>query len=497
MVDCAMAPLAGLTSQPSLQAVAEALRFQERDTGLDAGAMQLAADYWQEVRRFYAAFETGQLSPQSDVYRNEMPGGQYTNLYQQAQALGLEPRWPEVCQMYAEVNRLFGDIIKVTPTSKVVGDMALFMVGNNLQPRDVARGHARAVLPRVGRRVLRGPPRPAAGRLPRAAARRVLRGRPALDGRPGATLPPIDFAAARADLQNRSAGPPNDRELLAYLMYPRVLPDLIAHQAQYSDTSVLPTPVFFHGMSPGEETSIDIEGGKTLIVKFLTVGEPHADGTRTLFFELNGQPREVVVQDRSLGASTPARRKAEPGNPLHVAAPMPGLVVRVSATAGETVTAGQKLFSLEAMKMETTLQAERARRGGRGARPARGPGGGGGPAVALLGVSHAPPAVGRNHCSVALARPGEGRRPGRRHVGGLHRPVARPGHRDVPRRMACFAEVNRPAASTAARSSSTPTTTATTPPRPSPTPNTHRARRAPSSCSATSARRRRPASCRC
>ena len=359
IVDCAMAPLAGLTSQPSMQAVVEALRFQERDTQLDGAAMQKAADYWQEVRRLYAAFETGQLSPQSDVYRNEMPGGQYTNLYQQAQAVGLDTKWPEVCQMYAEVNQLFGDIIKVTPTSKVVGDMALFMVSNNLKPRDIEEGTRDLSFPESVVEFFEGRLGPPPGGFPEKVRRRVLRGREGMDGRPGATLAPVDFEAARAELQGKIGRPPTDRDLMAYLMYPRVLPDLIAHQTKYGDTSVLPTFVFFHGMEPGEEASIDIEVGKTLIVKFLTVGEAHADGTRTLFFELNGQPREVVVQDRSLGASTKARRKAEPGNPLHVAAPMPGLVVRVLVTVGDRVAVGDNLFSLEAMKMETTIRADR------------------------------------------------------------------------------------------------------------------------------------------
>jgi pyruvate carboxylase len=188
----------------------------------------------------------------------------------------------------------------------------------------------------------------------------VLRGRQPIRGRPGASLPPADFAKARAECEQKVGRKVDDRELLAYLLYPRVFPDLAAHQAKYSDTSVLPTPTFFFGMQPGEEVSIEIERGKTLILKFLTVGDPHADGTRTVFFELNGQPREVVVMDHALTGTTAVRKKAESVNPLHVGAPMPGLVVRVAVSAGEQVAAGQKLFSIEAMKMETTLYAEKA-----------------------------------------------------------------------------------------------------------------------------------------
>jgi pyruvate carboxylase len=360
VVDCAMAPMAGMTSQPSLQAVVEALRFGGRDPGLDPHALLGAADYWEGVRKLYVPFETGQLAPQADVYGNEMPGGQYTNLYHQAEALGLGARWREVCETYAEVNRMFGDIVKVTPTSKVVGDMALFMVGNNLRSEDVLNGTRELAFPESVVEFFEGRLGEPPGGFPPELRRRVLRGRKPIEGRPGASLPPADFAATRAELEAKIGRKADDREVVSYLLYPRVFPDLAAHQAKYSDTSVLPTSVFFYGMEPGEETSVDIEPGKTLILKFLTVGDPHEDGSRTVFFELNGQPREVVVADRALAGQAAARRKAGPGDPLEVGAPMPGLVVQVTAEAGDEVAAGQKLFALEAMKMETTLYAERA-----------------------------------------------------------------------------------------------------------------------------------------
>ncbi len=333
------------------------MRFQRRDTGLADAPLQQVADYWAAVRKLYAPFETGQLAPQADVYENEMPGGQYTNLYAQASSLGLAERWRDVCRMYAEVNRLFGDIVKVTPTSKVVGDMALFMVGNNLTPDDVLNGTRDLAFPESVVEFFEGRLGEPPGGFPEKLQRRVLRGRTPIKGRPGAILPPADFAATRAALEQQVGRSVDDREVVTYLLYPRVFPDLAAHQATYSDTSVLPTPVFFFGMEPGEEVSIDIEMGKTLILKFLTVGEPHADGTRTVFFELNGQPREVVVLDRSLVGKTAVRRKAEAGNPQHVGSPMPGLVVRVPVVPGEQVVAGQKLVMLEAMKMETTVHA--------------------------------------------------------------------------------------------------------------------------------------------
>ncbi len=360
IVDTAMAPFAGMTSQPSLNALVEAMRFHPRDTQINGESLQDTADYWEAVRALYAPFETGQIAPQSDVYQNEMPGGQYTNLYQQAQSLGLGDRWRAVCRMYAAVNQMFGDIVKVTPTSKVVGDMALFMVANNLTPEEVVDGTRELAFPESVVEFFEGRLGTPPGGFPEKLQKRILRGRKPLQGRPGAILPPADFEATRETLEKQIHRPASDQELLSFLLYPRVFPELAAHQARYSDTSVLPTPLFFHGMEPGEEASFAIERGKTLIVKFLTVGDPREDGSRMVFFELNGQPREVLVLDRTLAGKGPTRRKAEAGNPRHVGAPMPGLVVRVMVEAGEEVPAGQKLFNLEAMKMETTLYAEQA-----------------------------------------------------------------------------------------------------------------------------------------
>jgi len=360
VVDSAMAPFAGMTSQPSLNALVEALKFQDRDPGLDANALQEVALYWESIRPMYAPFETGQLSPTADVYVNEMPGGQYTNLYQQAKAVGLGDRWREVCEMYTQVNLMFGDIIKVTPTSKVVGDMALFMVGNNLGRGDVESGNRELSFPESVVEFFEGRLGEPPGGFPKALQARILRGKKAIVGRPGASLPPADFEDSKKQLRQVTSIEPDFQEVLSYILYPKVFPDLVEHQKRYSDTSVLPTPVFFHGMQPGQEASVEIELGKTLILKFLTIGEPHADGTRTVFFELNGQPREVVVLDKSRAGKNITRPKASPGNPLQIGAPMPGVISKVLVAAGEEVGVGQKLFVLEAMKMETTVHAEKA-----------------------------------------------------------------------------------------------------------------------------------------
>jgi pyruvate carboxylase len=361
IVDCAFAPLSGITSQPSLNTLVEVMRFTDRDTGFDFDSLQETANYWEAVRRDYAAFETGQLASSAEVYLHEMPGGQYANLYQQAQSLGLLDRWHEVGRMYAAVNRLFGDLVKVTPTSKVVGDMTLFMIANNLTPEQILDSSREIAFPESVVEFFEGKLGQPPGGFPTKLQQRILRGKKPLTERPGATLPPFDFDQARTELQSKLQRTPSNEEVISYVLYPKVFTEYAEFQARYSDVSVLPTTVFFYGMQPGEEVSIQIEPGKTLIVKFLTVGEAQPDGRRVVYFELNGQPREVLVADQALTSVAPqSRPKADPGNAKHVAAPMPGAVVAVAVAVGEEVAAGQKLLTLEAMKMETTLYAEHA-----------------------------------------------------------------------------------------------------------------------------------------
>lgn len=361
VVDCAFAPMAGVTSQPSLNALVETARFTPRDTVLNFDALQQTANYWEGVRKQYAPFETGQLASSSEVYLHEMPGGQYANLYQQAHSLGVGDRWPEVGRMYAAVNQMFGDIVKVTPTSKVVGDMTLFMLANNLTPEMVLDPKKEIAFPESVVEFFEGRLGQPPGGFPPALQARILRGRKPLTDRPGATLPPADLDKARKELEAKLRRPPSDTDVISYLLYPKVFAEYAEHEAKYSDLSVLPTRAFFFGMAKGEEINIEIEAGKTLVIKFLTVGDPQPDGRRVVYFELNGQPREVLVTDKTLGASAvKARAKAEPGNAKHVAAPMPGAVVAVAVAVGDEISAGQKLMTLEAMKMETTLHADRA-----------------------------------------------------------------------------------------------------------------------------------------
>jgi pyruvate carboxylase len=360
--DGAIAAMSGLTSQPSLNALVEALRFTPRETGVDPVSLISISRYWEDVRAMYAPFESGLNAPSAEVYAYEMPGGQYTNLFQQAKALGLASRWVDVCKAYADVNILFGDIVKVTPSSKVVGDMALFLVANNLTPEDTVDPERELAFPESVVELFEGRLGQPPGGFPKVLQERVLKGRPARTERPGAGLPPADLSAAQEKAEAFLGGQATSRDALSYILYPRVFPDLAAHLRSYSDTSVIPTPMFFFGPDPETEHLVEIEPGKTLIVKLLAIGEPHADGKRTVFFELNGQPREVVVVDRSLASAVREAPKADPADPNQVAAPLPGLVVGVAVVAGDPVRKGQKLLSIEAMKMETTLYSERAGR---------------------------------------------------------------------------------------------------------------------------------------
>jgi pyruvate carboxylase len=357
IADCAMASMSGGTSQPNLNAVVEALRFTKRDTGLDGHKLSAISDYWQGVREFYQPFDSTLLPATAELYSHEMPGGQYTNLYQQARALGLADQWNDVCRMYAEANQALGDIVKVTPSSKAVGDLALFMVANGLSGKDLAEGDRELAFPESVVDLVSGLMGQPPGGWPKGIQKRVLRDRRPIKGRAAEGLPPADFEAAAEKVRGLVSREPTRRDLLSYLLYPKVYEEFAAHARAYSDTSRLPTPVFFYGQEIGEEITVAIEEGKTLIIKFLTISEPHADGTRTVFFELNGQPRDVSVVDKSLEATAARAVQADSADPKQVGASMPGMVVSVAVKAGDKVTKGQKLLTLEAMKMETTIHS--------------------------------------------------------------------------------------------------------------------------------------------
>ncbi|OAN55977.1 pyruvate carboxylase [Paramagnetospirillum marisnigri] len=359
-VDAAMDSMSGLTSQPPLGSICAALKGHERDPGLDPQALNRLSAYWEKVRALYSPFEADIRSGTADVYRHEMPGGQYTNLRAQARSLGVEQHWDWVAQAYADVNQMFGDVVKVTPTSKVVGDMALMMVTSNLTPADVLDPDKEIAFPESVVSFFRGDLGQPVGGFPEALQKKVLAGAKPITLRPGAVLEPTDLEAARAEAEKKAGRKVTEAELASFLMYPKVFTDYAVHHRHFGDVSMLPTDVFFYGMQPGQEITIDLEKGKSLVVRFLAIAEADEDGERKVFFELNGQPRTVKVADRKVAPARVARPKAEPGNANHVAAPMPGLVVSVAVRAGQEVEKGDLLVAIEAMKMETAVRAERA-----------------------------------------------------------------------------------------------------------------------------------------
>ncbi|MGR3398312.1 MAG: pyruvate carboxylase subunit B, partial [Paracoccus sp. (in: a-proteobacteria)] len=358
-VDCAMDALSGNTSQPTLGSVVEALAQTDRDTGLDIGAIRSISNYWERVRESYAAFESGLQSPASEVYLHEMPGGQFTNLKSQARSMGLEDRWHEVAQAYADVNRMFGDIVKVTPSSKVVGDMALMMVSQNLTPADVMDPNRDMSFPDSVVDMMRGNLGQPPGGWPQAIQKKVLKGESPITDRPGAHLEPVDIEAVRRKLIEELDVEIDDEDLNGYLMYPKVFTDYMQRHQTYGPVRTLPTRTFFYGMEPGQEISVEIDPGKTLEIRLLTLGETDETGQMKVFFELNGQPRQVRVPNRKATGAQAARPKADPTNAGHVGAPMPGVVASVGVTAGQAVTQGDLLLTIEAMKMETGIHADR------------------------------------------------------------------------------------------------------------------------------------------
>jgi pyruvate carboxylase len=358
-VDGAVDAMSGLTSQPNLGSIVEALRHGERDSGVDPDQLRLISGYWEQARRGYVAFESDIRAGASEVYVHGMPGGQYTNLKEQARSLGIDDhRWSEVALAYSQVNQMFGDIVKVTPTSKVVGDMALAMVTGGITPEEVLDPEVDIAFPDSVVQLFRGELGQPLGGFPPALQKKVLGGKPPLAGRPGDLLPPTDLPVERAAVEAKIGRPITAYELASHLMYPKVFADYAAERAMYGDVSTLPTTVFFYGMQTGQEINIDLERGKTLIVCYVTTSDVHEDGTRTVFFELNGQPRPLRIADRSQVAKRPPQRKVEPGNPKHVGAPMPGTIGTVAVRAGQQMARGDVLVTLEAMKMETTVRSE-------------------------------------------------------------------------------------------------------------------------------------------
>jgi pyruvate carboxylase len=357
IVDVAISSMSGLTSQPSGNALYYALEGTDRQPDINIKSLEQLSHYWEDVRKYYIDFESGMHSPSTEVYMHEMPGGQYSNLQQQAKAVGLGDRWDEVTEMYSRVNLLFGDIVKVTPSSKVVGDMALYMVQNDLTEDDIYEKGETLNFPDSVVELFEGYLGQPHGGFPKELQRIILKGKEPLTVRPGELLKPVQFNEIKENLFHALNRQTTSFEMISYALYPKVFMDYQKIVEEYGDVSVLDTPTFFYGMRLGEEVEVVIEQGKTLIVKLVSIGEPQPDGTRVVYFELNGQPREVIIKDDSIKSTIALKAKADRNNPNHVAATMPGTVIKVLVKKGEKVEKGDHLMITEAMKMETTVQA--------------------------------------------------------------------------------------------------------------------------------------------
>ena len=373
IVDGALASMAGLTSQPSLNALIAALREHRRDTGLANKPLQPLVDYWDDVRDQYSPFECGLKSSTTEVYFHEIPGGQYSNLRPQVAEMGLLNRWNDVKTAFAVVNQLCGDIPKVTPSSKMVGDFAIFLLKNDLLESEpsfeatvtatrarVLREAHRLDFPSSVTGYFQGQLGKPPGGYPEDLRAAILKGMPVLQGRPGAELAPIDLDRLAKDLSKKHARPIARHEAVSAALYPRVLDDFWAHAAKYEDVSILDTPTYFFGMKIGQEKCVELEPGKTLVISLAAVGDANEEGLRTVYFEVNGHGRQVSVRDHSRAALTPQRRKAERNNEQHIGASMPGMVIAVHVKQGDKVEPGAPLLTLEAMKMETVVRATRA-----------------------------------------------------------------------------------------------------------------------------------------
>lgn len=357
IVDVAVEAMAGMTSQPSVNSLYYALSASDRKPDVDINALESLSHYWEKVRQYYFPFESGMKTSNAEIYKLEMPGGQYSNLRQQAIAVGLGERFEEVKDMYRRVNLLFGDIVKVTPSSKVVGDMTLYMVQNNLTEDNIyEKGQTLDFPDSVVNFFMGELGQPYQG-FPKELQSIILKGRKPLNDRPGKHLEPVNFSDIQARLEEKFERKFKDHEVLSAALYPKVYTDYLHFIDTFGETTVLGTPTFFYGLRLGEEVSVTIEEGKMLVVKLISVGHPQKDGTRTLYYELNGQPREVSIKDMNVESSEVAHAKAEKDNPHQIGASMPGTVVKILVSSGERVKKGDHLLVTEAMKMETTVQS--------------------------------------------------------------------------------------------------------------------------------------------
>jgi len=353
--------MSSLTSQPSLNSVVTALQGTERDTGFDIRRLEALSEYWEDIRGRYDTFESDLKTPLTDIYRYEIPGGQYTNLRPQVQSLGLGHRFNEVREMFVTVNQMLGDIVKVTPSSKMVGDLAIFMVQNDLTPENIVEKGEALSFPDSVVSYFKGMMGQPAWGFPEDIRKVVLKGEEPISCRPGDLLSPIDFDSVREHLKEfKEEKDITDRDLVSWVMFPKVLEDFYKKRREYGYITRLGSHVFFHGLAEGETNKVNIEDGKTLVIKYLGKGDVHKDGTRTVHFELNGSLRDVDVLDNTASQNVVKVPMADPSDKSQVGASIPGAVSKINVRVGDTIEENQALAVVEAMKMETSVVARMA-----------------------------------------------------------------------------------------------------------------------------------------
>jgi len=358
VVDVAIDAMSGLTSQPSMGALVSVLSGTEKDTGIDKKLVGPLNTYWENTRNMYLPFESGQLSGSSDVYEHEIPGGQYTNLLYQSRQLGLTDKWPEIKRKYAEANMVLGDIPKVTPSSKVVGDLAQFMVSQNLDGQQVLEQADTLALPESVVQFLRGEIGIPPGGFPEPLRSKVLGSRSleSIEGRPGASLPDYDFEEAETLLTEKyGAKYIDEKDVLSYALYPDVFKEWKDFESVYGEVSKLPTDLFLNPMKEGDEVDVELEAGQRAIIKLSAIQAAREDGSRTVAFEVNGERWSIPVTDQSVVQDADVRQKAS--GPNEVGSPMPGVIVGLKVKEGDIIKEGDPLATLSAMKMETVIPA--------------------------------------------------------------------------------------------------------------------------------------------
>ena len=359
VVDCAISSMSSLTSNPSMNALVAALQGQPRDTGLDLDQLQYLTDYWADVRLRYDKFEGGITSPATDIYRYEIPGGQYTNLKPQVESMGLGQRFTEVKENYRKVDKILGGITKVTPSSKMVGDLAIFMTQNDLTPENIVEKGKDLAFPDSVVDYFAGMMGQPAWGFPKDLQEVVLKGKKAITCRPGELLEPVDFNQLRKEIDQFHPDQ-SWRSVLSYGLYPKVYKEFCKNREHYGYIMRLGSHVFFHGLSIGETNKVNIADGNTLVIKYLGPGEVDKDGMRTVSFELNGIRREVKVPDPEAQKNITKVPMADPENKGEVGASIPGAVAGINVKVGDTVEEGQTVITIEAMKMETATSARMA-----------------------------------------------------------------------------------------------------------------------------------------